>query len=132
MTQRPRTRNADSAMIGFPSVPVIAHASPAGVVHLPRRSQRRVRGRGAGGRASGRLHHAGAGRALGVSLAGAIEHSVEVQLLIKTTPARLAALQARLLALHPYEMPEILALPVVAGHAPYLDWLDAQVTPPTP
>ncbi|MHB1895677.1 MAG: divalent-cation tolerance protein CutA [Metallibacterium sp.] len=63
---------------------------------------------------------------------GAIEHSVEVQLLIKTTPARLAALQARLLALHPYEMPEILALPVVAGHAPYLDWLDAQVTPPTP
>ena len=36
---------------------------------------------------------------------------------------------ARLAALHPYEVPEILALPVEAGHAPYLDWLAAQVAP---
>jgi periplasmic divalent cation tolerance protein len=63
---------------------------------------------------------------------GAIEHGAEVQLLIKTTQARWAALRERLLVLHPYELPEILALPVVAGHAPYLDWLGAQVAAPTP
>ena len=37
----------------------------------------------------------------------------------------LEALRARVLALHPYEVPEVIALPVEAGHAPYLDWIEA-------
>ena len=62
---------------------------------------------------------------------GAIEQADEVQLLIKTTRACFEPLRARLAALHPYEVPEILALPIEAGHAPYLDWLAAQVAPPS-
>jgi len=46
--------------------------------------------------------------------------------IIKTTADRLDALRARLVALHPYELPEVIALPVAGGHAPYLAWIDAQ------
>ena len=62
---------------------------------------------------------------------GAIEQADEVQLLIKTARAGFEPLRTRLAALHPYAVPEILALPVEAGHAPYLDWLAAQVAPPS-
>ena len=51
----------------------------------------------------------------------------EELLLIKTTTARFEALQARLLALHPYELPELIALPAERGHAAYLDWVRANV-----
>lgn len=47
----------------------------------------------------------------------------EVLGVIKTTDDRLAALEARLVALHPYDVPELIALPVVGGHAPYLAWV---------
>jgi len=47
----------------------------------------------------------------------------EELLLIKTTAERFEALKARLLALHPYELPELIALPVERGHATYLDWV---------
>ena len=62
---------------------------------------------------------------------GAVERDTEVTLLLKTTAARVAALTARVRALHPYELPEVIALPVEAreGHAPYLDWVAAQVAP---
>lgn len=62
---------------------------------------------------------------------GKLERDTEVTLLIKTTAARVAALTARLLSLHPYDLPEVIALPVAPGegHAPYLDWLRAQVSP---
>lgn len=56
---------------------------------------------------------------------GAVQTDEEVLLLIKTTAGRLDALKARLLALHPYELPELVALPVIDGHAPYLDWVRA-------
>lgn len=49
----------------------------------------------------------------------------EELLLIKTTAARFPALKERLLALHPYELPELIAVPVTEGHAPYLDWVRA-------
>lgn len=62
---------------------------------------------------------------------GAVEQADEVQLLIKTTRAGFEALRARLYALHPYDVPEILAVPVETGHTPYLDWLTAQVAPPS-
>lgn len=47
----------------------------------------------------------------------------EELLLIKTTAARFPALKERLLQLHPYELPELIAVPVADGHAPYLDWV---------
>lgn len=47
----------------------------------------------------------------------------EELLLIKTTAGQFAALKERLLALHPYELPELIAVPVADGHRPYLDWV---------
>lgn len=54
---------------------------------------------------------------------GQIEQADEVVLLIKTRGERLAALAERIRALHPYELPEVVALPVVGGLAPYLQWV---------
>jgi len=47
----------------------------------------------------------------------------ELLLLIKTTRARFEALRARIVALHPYELPEVIAVDVALGHEPYLAWL---------
>jgi periplasmic divalent cation tolerance protein len=52
----------------------------------------------------------------------------EVLLLIKTTESRFAALRERVLALHPYELPELIAVPAAQGHAAYLDWVRASVS----
>ncbi len=60
---------------------------------------------------------------------GAVEESEEVLLLLKTTAARLGALERRVRELHPYEVPEVLALSVASGLEPYLDWLRRSVTP---
>ena len=46
-------------------------------------------------------------------------------LLIKTTAGRFDTLKARLLQLHPYELPELVAVPVTHGHDAYLDWVRA-------
>lgn len=54
---------------------------------------------------------------------GAVETADEVPLLMKTTRERYPALEAALRAAHPYELPEIVALPVAAGLAPYLAWV---------
>jgi periplasmic divalent cation tolerance protein len=51
----------------------------------------------------------------------------EELLLIKTTGGGFERLRARLLALHPYDLPEIVALAVGAGHQPYLDWIASTV-----
>ncbi|HEU0037450.1 MAG TPA: divalent-cation tolerance protein CutA [Kofleriaceae bacterium] len=56
---------------------------------------------------------------------GAVEDATETLALIKTTRERYDALATRIVALHPYEVPEILALPLAGGHAPYLAWLAA-------
>lgn len=48
-------------------------------------------------------------------------------LLAKTTREAFAALEAFVVERHPYEVPEIVALPLVEGHAPYLAWLEASV-----
>jgi periplasmic divalent cation tolerance protein len=47
----------------------------------------------------------------------------ETLAILKTTRERFDALRERLVALHPYEVPEVIALPVEAGHPPYLDWV---------
>ncbi|MDY0000836.1 MAG: divalent-cation tolerance protein CutA [Polyangia bacterium] len=54
----------------------------------------------------------------------------EVLLVIKTTRERYAALEARVRELHPYQVPEIIALPIVAGQADYLSWVTAGTQAP--
>ena len=53
---------------------------------------------------------------------GKLEKSSEVLLLIKTTRRDLAALEKRILQKHPYDTPEIIALPIDAGNERYLGW----------
>lgn len=60
---------------------------------------------------------------------GALERSVERQVVIKTTVARLAALQTRLRELHQYELPEFLVLRADAGSEAYLAWIAAETVP---
>jgi len=57
---------------------------------------------------------------------GEIHENGEVLLLIKSTRDRLESLRTRLIELHPYEVPELIALEIAAGHVPYLDWLREQ------
>ena len=47
----------------------------------------------------------------------------ETLAIMKTTRERFEALRERLVALHPYEVPEVIAVPVEGGHAPYLAWV---------
>jgi periplasmic divalent cation tolerance protein len=51
-------------------------------------------------------------------------------ILLKTTSDQLAALEERLLALHPYETPEFLVLAVEAGSVNYLNWMRANLQKP--
>ena len=60
---------------------------------------------------------------------GKVEVDAERQLVIKTSQDRLVDLQARLLALHPYELPEFIVLPVAGGTEAYLTWLREQTEP---
>lgn len=55
---------------------------------------------------------------------GRIERSQEALLLIKTSRSRLDELQQALVALHPYDVPEVIALGVEQGHQPYLEWVE--------
>ena len=54
---------------------------------------------------------------------GKVNHDDEVLLIIKTTEDRYCALERTLAELHPYELPEILAVPVNTGLPGYLDWV---------
>lgn len=58
---------------------------------------------------------------------GAIQDEPEVLLVIKTVSARYPELEMRLKSLHPYDVPEIIALPLNRGSTEYLDWLSAAV-----
>ena len=59
---------------------------------------------------------------------GAIQKDSELLAIIKTTAARYEEMSTRLRALHPYEVPEILALPVGTGYARYLDWVRGETS----
>lgn len=61
---------------------------------------------------------------------GAVQHDEEHPVLIKTTSERYAALEAALREAHPYELPEIIAVPIERGLPAYLDWVAAETTPP--
>ena len=54
---------------------------------------------------------------------GKLQDENEVLVLLKTRAEHLERLKLRILELHPYEVPEVLAVPVEAGYQPYLDWL---------
>jgi len=54
---------------------------------------------------------------------GAVQTDEEVMLVIKTTEARFEAVKSRLTDLHPYELPELIAIPVCAGAENYLEWV---------
>lgn len=58
---------------------------------------------------------------------GRLEKSAEVLILIKTKQARLAALEKHILSLHPYDTPEIIALPISSSTPRYLEWLENEV-----
>ena len=60
---------------------------------------------------------------------GAVERAGETLLLAKTTRERLAALGERIVALHPYELPEVLAVEATGGLPAYLDWIAANTRP---
>jgi len=55
---------------------------------------------------------------------GAVERAEERLLVMKTTADRFEALRGAVVELHTYELPEVIALPIQAGHPPYLAWLD--------
>jgi periplasmic divalent cation tolerance protein len=58
---------------------------------------------------------------------GVVERASECYCHLKTTTERLPALRARIRELHPYEVPEIIAVPIVDGDASYLRWIEESV-----
>ena len=59
--------------------------------------------------------------------AGEIRREHEEILLIKTTLGLFERLKAKVIEMHTYEVPEIIALPIIAGHTPYLNWITDSV-----
>ncbi|MFA6014272.1 MAG: divalent-cation tolerance protein CutA [Gallionellaceae bacterium] len=60
---------------------------------------------------------------------GKIQQASEVPVLIKTTQAAYAKMEVALRELHPYELPEIIAVPVTAGLPAYLNWVRQETQP---
>lgn len=60
---------------------------------------------------------------------GAVETAEEVPVFMKTTTARYAELEALVRKLHPYELPEIVAVPPAHGLPAYFDWVQAETSP---
>ena len=60
---------------------------------------------------------------------GEINHDREYQLIIKTDLDKFAELERQIKTLHSYEVPEIIALPIVAGSKPYLKWIAENLKP---
>jgi periplasmic divalent cation tolerance protein len=58
---------------------------------------------------------------------GAIEHGEELLLVIKTSQRVWPMLEAQIQALHPYELPEIVAVPIKTGEAEYIQWLENSI-----
>lgn len=59
---------------------------------------------------------------------GEVVEDNEVMLLIKTRRERYAELETRIRSLHPYNLPEVIALPIQQGSIPYLNWISESVT----
>jgi periplasmic divalent cation tolerance protein len=61
---------------------------------------------------------------------GAVETAEELPVIIKTRASRYAEVEAAIRKLHPYELPEIVAVPVVHGLPEYLDWVSEETAIP--
>ena len=61
---------------------------------------------------------------------GKVADDAEVLLIAKTTSERLEALRSAVVELHSYDVPEVIALPISAGHPPYLGWIGDSVQEP--
>lgn len=59
---------------------------------------------------------------------GEVKTEGEALVILKTTMARLDELRERAVSIHPYDVPEVIALPVTAGHAPYLEWVRVEAS----
>ena len=59
---------------------------------------------------------------------GAVETANEIPVLIKTTRERYPALETAIRTHHPYELPEIIAVPLAAGLPAYLEWINTETT----
>jgi periplasmic divalent cation tolerance protein len=59
---------------------------------------------------------------------GKVQQASEWYCHLKTTVERLPALEARIRELHPYDVPEIIAVPIMQGNAAYLEWIHDSVT----
>ena len=57
-----------------------------------------------------------------------IRQEEEYLMILKTSGRSLARTQARLVELHPYEVPEVVAILIESGHQPYLDWIASETT----
>ena len=58
---------------------------------------------------------------------GKVDETSEWMLIIKSTRARLEALKTELAKMHSYQVPEVIAIPIVDGSADYLDWIDREL-----
>ena len=58
---------------------------------------------------------------------GKLNRDAEHLLVVKTPAARFEALREALVEMHPYDVPEVVELPIERGHAPYLEWIDESV-----
>ena len=63
---------------------------------------------------------------------GAVETTAEVPLLVKTDASHYAAVEQAIRSLHPYAVPEVVAVAIEGGSAPYLEWLAAQMASAAP
>jgi periplasmic divalent cation tolerance protein len=59
---------------------------------------------------------------------GDVHRDEEWLLVMKTTSARFEALRKAIVDLHPYDVPEVIQLPIEGGHEPYLEWIDSSVS----
>jgi periplasmic divalent cation tolerance protein len=57
-----------------------------------------------------------------------VDHAAECYCHLKTTVARLPAVRARIRELHPYDVPEVIALPIIGGDSDYLRWIEESVS----
>ncbi len=62
---------------------------------------------------------------------GEVTRDREVLLMMKTATARFDALADRIQEIHPYELPEVIAVPVLSGLSAYIDWVVAESQPPS-
>lgn len=63
---------------------------------------------------------------------GTVQRTEEYLCQIKTRRDRYAELESAIRKIHPYDVPEIIALPIVEGSRDYLTWIDDQLAPPKP